>query len=89
MYDYYKQFGKGIYARRIRASILNQLQLVRKNPEMGKKVTALNSEKFTYRALIEENYKVVYRIGELDDEKIIFVTDVFDTRQDPDKFGYE
>ena len=34
-----------------------------------------------HRYLVEEHYKIIYRV--IDD--VVYITDIFDTRQDPDK----
>ncbi len=55
--------------------------LLKEFPKMGQIEENLESLGLGHRYLIEGNYKIIYRIQ----GKIISITDIFDTRQDPEK----
>lgn len=44
----------------------------------------LKSKKGDYRRLVHYHYKILYRV----EEEVIYVTDVFDSRQDPRKMKW-
>ena len=48
---------------------------------MGQREEYLEHLGQSHRRIIEGNYKIIYRI----DGDMIYVTDIFDTRQDPGK----
>lgn len=50
-------------------------------PEMGPIEDNLKHLNLQHRYLVQGNYKIIYRIK----GKVIYVTDIFDTRQDPKK----
>ena len=65
----------------IRDQILNSTDILIKHPKLGKKEEYLEHLKFGHRRIIEGHYKVIYRV----EKKIIYITDIFDTRQEPNK----
>lgn len=68
-------------ARKVRDTLLEKADLLIKNPELGQKEEYLDHLGLSHRRIVESHYKIIYRIiGEA-----IYVTDIFDTRQDPDK----
>lgn len=65
----------------IRDEILAKADQLLVNPRLGQKEEYLEQLGQNHRRLIESYYKIIYRVeGEL-----IYVTDIFDSRQDPDK----
>ena len=50
-------------------------------PKIGREVEELKSLSLKHRQLVVSNYKIIYRI----DNNIIYVTDIFDCRQHPNK----
>ncbi|MFT4681801.1 MAG: toxin ParE1/3/4 [Granulosicoccus sp.] len=52
-------------------------------PEMGQIEPVLESLNLGHRRIIEGHFKIVYRINA--SEETIYVTDIFDSRQDPKK----
>jgi len=48
---------------------------------MGKLEESLVDQKYEYRSLLASGCKIVYRIEDAE----IFVVEIFDTRQDPEK----
>jgi ParE-like toxin of type II ParDE toxin-antitoxin system len=65
----------------IRDQILNSTDILIKHSKLGKKEEYLEHLNLGHRRIIEGHYKIIYRI----DKKIIYITDVFDTRQEPNK----
>jgi plasmid stabilization system protein ParE len=65
----------------IRDKILAKTGKLLTNPRMGQKEEYLEHLGQSHRRVIESHYKIIYRIeGEL-----IYITDIFDSRQDPAK----
>jgi mRNA-degrading endonuclease RelE of RelBE toxin-antitoxin system len=52
-----------------------------KNPFIGQQEEYLAHLNKGHRRLIEGNYKIIYRVQ----DDVIYVTDIFDSRQDPAK----
>ncbi len=50
-------------------------------PKAGQVETLMDSRPFEYRRLVVGNFKIIYRI----DGEMIYVTDIFDARQDPQR----
>lgn len=65
----------------IRDQILDSTDILLKYPKLGKKEEYLEHLKLGHRRIIEGHYKIIYRT----DKKIIYITDIFDTRQEPKK----
>ena len=65
----------------IRNRILDQADTLLFQPLKGQKEPFLEHLGLGHRRLVESHYKIIYRVvGEY-----IYVTDIFDSRQDPDK----
>ena len=65
----------------IRNRILDRADTLLLQPNQGPKEPYLEHLNLDYRRIIESHYKIIYRVvGET-----IYITDVFDSRQDPDK----
>jgi hypothetical protein len=54
-----------------------------KNPSIGQREEYLEHMGQLHRRIIEGNYKIIYR----QEGEVIYVTDIFDSRQDPAKMG--
>lgn len=81
IYKYYKVVASKQVADDIKNGIIQKSKSLREFPEMGSIDEHLSYLKSGHRKLIEGNYKIVYRIT----DSVIFITDIFDTRQDPEK----
>jgi toxin ParE1/3/4 len=79
--EYYRLLGYGKYGRKIRAAILTKALLLKAHPQLGVVEEALTSLGLGHRFLVEGNYKIIYRV----EGQHVLITDVFDTRQDPEK----
>ncbi|RLC25108.1 MAG: hypothetical protein DRH21_04460 [Deltaproteobacteria bacterium] len=67
----------------IRDKILDKAELLIKNPFLGQKEELLAPLGLQHRRLIVDHCKIIYRI----ENGIIFITDIFDSRQDPKKMN--
>ncbi len=81
IYDYYKEFASIQVAKNIKNSILSTTSQLSTHPLSGTREELLKNFNEDYRYIIRGNYKVIYKIKDKD----IYITDVFDTRQNPDK----
>lgn len=52
-----------------------------KNPHLGQREARLEHLQKDHRRLIEGNFKIIYFI----EQETVFITDIFDTRQNPKK----
>jgi plasmid stabilization system protein ParE len=81
IYHYYKLIINPVVAR----NIINEIKVCIKNltlyPEIGQIEPQLEKLKLCYRRIICGNYKIIYRIQ----EDIIYITDIFDARRNPDE----
>ncbi len=82
IYHYFRRKGNGKKGREIRKSVLEKAKLLRDNPFLGQVEEELASMGLGHRYLVvKPNYKIIYLVA----EPTIFITDIFDTRQDPTK----
>ncbi len=82
LYSFYKGLGKGMYARKIRLTILNRTKLLSTNPRIGQREENLKHLEAEHRYLfVKPVYKIIYKI----EGQSIFITDIFDTRGNPNK----
>jgi len=65
----------------IQERVFEKVNMLSINPYLGQVDVYILDKK--HRRLIEGNYKIVYRI----ENDVIYITDVFDARQDPDKMN--
>jgi plasmid stabilization system protein ParE len=72
---YYKRNGNKIYSKKLYLELIQILNLLKKNPYLGKET---NAEKT--RVFIKNYFKIFYRIEP--DEIIVFM--IWDCRQNPD-----
>lgn len=84
IFDYYEQQSKSYdVALNIITKILLAPDILIHHPKIGQKESSLANRNIEYHYIVESNYKIIYSID--DENKLIKVTDVFDTRQNPDK----
>jgi toxin ParE1/3/4 len=65
----------------IRDKILDTVDTLLLQPRKGQKEPLLEHFGLEHRRLVEGNYKIIYRIV----NEYIYITDIFDSRQDPVK----
>ncbi|HFA47973.1 MAG TPA: type II toxin-antitoxin system RelE/ParE family toxin [Bacteroidetes bacterium] len=64
-----------------RAAIIKKSKLLKDNPYIGQMEEQLEHLNQDHRYLVEGEHKIIYRI----ENQNVIITDVFDTRQDPEK----
>ena len=67
--------------KEIRNRILDKADTLLLQPLKGQKEPFLEHLGLGHRRLVESHYKIIYRVA----GEYIYVTDIFDARQDPDK----
>ena len=80
IYDYYKFKASKRVANRIVKDIRKSVQILKSHQAVGQVEEYLEALNLDHRYIIEGNFKVIYRI----ENNQIYITDVFDTRQNPD-----
>jgi plasmid stabilization system protein ParE len=61
--------------------IFSEIEKLEKQPYLGQVEPLLQKSELQHRRLIIKHHKIIYRI----EAKIIYITDIFDSRQDPYK----
>ena len=64
-----------------RDQILNKADTLLLHPFSGQKELFLEQLGLGHRRLVEDHFKIIYRV----EGEFIYITDIFDSRQDPDK----
>ena len=85
IFDYYKENASLRVAKNIVENIVKEPHSIIKTPYIGQIEQHLPERKEIYRYLIYKSYKIIYSID--DNEKLIKIADVFDTRQNPVKIS--
>ena len=81
IYDYYKGNVSVLIANNIKDSILLSTNQLKIQPLSGTVETLLQHLNEGHRFIIRGNYKIIYKIL----SESIYITDIFDTRQNPTK----
>jgi toxin ParE1/3/4 len=81
IFDYYKYKASLQIASQIKKACFDRVEILYQNPEAGPVDELLKKINENHRYLVEGNYKIIYKIV----SETIFITGVFDTRQDPQK----
>jgi plasmid stabilization system protein ParE len=85
IFEYYK-FNAGIkVAQKLVNGIIDESLKLSKNPFIGQKEDLLIDRIQEYRYLFFKNYKIIYWVDEIN--KMVLVSHVFDTRQNPIKIN--
>jgi toxin ParE1/3/4 len=81
IYIYHKKVASVKVAKSIKNKIIEITKSLASFKQIGQEEELLKSKKEEYRYLVEGNYKIIYKPA----TDIIYIMDVFDTRQNPDK----
>jgi len=81
IFKYYKENVNELIANNIKDEILSVTKQLEHFHLSGKKEDLLKELMLDHRFIVKGNYKVIYRI----EKDIVYITDVFDTRQNPNK----
>ncbi|OQX80450.1 MAG: hypothetical protein B6D61_02015 [Bacteroidetes bacterium 4484_249] len=79
IYEYYRDNVSAKVARNIIKSLEKRIDILHSFPYSGQIEETLKVLNENHRYLVEGNYKIIYKV----DQNIIYITDVFDTRRDP------
>lgn len=81
IFVYYKENVNQKVADKIKTEIFKATKQLKTQPFSGAIDELLQMLNEEHRYLIVKNYKIIYKIS----DKKIYITDVFDTRQNPEK----
>jgi toxin ParE1/3/4 len=81
IYLYYRMVAFDKVADKIRKSIFDGTKPLIKQPLIGAVEENLIDLGQAHRYIVVDNYKIIYRVIQLD----IYITDIFDCRQNPKK----
>ena len=81
LYNYYKKQVSKKVADRIKLELLETILKLESHPYIGQIEKQLISLNLDHRYLVNGHYKIIYRI----EKDKIYITDFFDSRQDPSK----
>ncbi len=82
IYEYYSLKSETV-ADKIVDAILSRVHQLRKFPLSGQEEELLKKVNKGHRYIAEGNYKIMYRIS----GSLVYITDVFDTKQNPQKIA--
>lgn len=81
IYNHYSFVASDLIALQIIERILDDTERLKDFPKSGQREFLLADMKKEYRYIVSGNFKVIYYCT----TDFVYVTDVFDTRQSPDK----
>ncbi len=81
IFQYYNNVANRKIAYKITEHIIEAIQTLHHNPTIGQEEEYLKVLKKHHRRLIVGHYKIIYR----KEKQILYITDIFDSRQDPSK----
>ena len=84
IWDYYAEEAGERVADKITKKIVDDIDWLLLHPRGGQVEPLLDHLGLDHRRKVSGNYKIIFRI--IDD--LIFVSDPFDTRQDPEKMAW-
>lgn len=83
IYDYYALYVSVHVAKKIKSEIISSIKTLKKREVDWQKDEFLVELNKNHKRLICGHYKIIYYQDPI--ENLVYVTDVFDSRQDPDK----
>lgn len=84
IWDYYAEKASVEVANRITSKLVDDIEWLVDHPRGGQYEPLLKHLGLNHRRLVSGHYKIIFRIiGHL-----IFVSDIFDSRQDPEKMAW-
>ena len=85
VFEYYLSIAGVDVAQKVVDGIVGASLILNINPLGNQKELLLNHKSEGFRSAIYKNYKIIYWIDDMN--KIIFISNVFDTRQSPTKIN--
>lgn len=83
IYDYYSFHAPVKVAKKLKSEIISSIKTLKQKEVEWQEVEFLIGFNKKHKRLICGNYKTIYYYNSI--ENIVYVTDVFDSRQDPNK----
>ena len=83
IYEYYQQVAGSRIAAKLLKGIIEEPNKLLKKPFIGQEEELLRERANNYRYLVFKSYKIIYSVD--DENGLIKIVDVFDTRQNPTK----
>ncbi len=84
IWDYYAEEASVAVAAKITSKIIDDIEWLAEHPRGGQYEPLLDHLGLRHRRLVSGHYKIIYRTN----DDLIFVSDIFDSRQDPEKMGW-
>ena len=81
IYGYLAKYTSIENAKNVKNGVLEQISTLLKYAKLGQIEEDLYELDKNHRRLVYKHYKIVYRI----EKDTIYITDIFDSRQDPEK----
>lgn len=81
IYNYYSEVSTDEIASKIIARILDDIEMLENYPLAGANEQQLAELGREHKNIVSGNYKIIFRIH----KTTVYVTDIFDCRQDPKK----
>ena len=83
IYDYYKWYASIRIAKKIKSEIIIAIKSLKREEVAWQEDEFLNYLNKKHKRLVCGNYKIIYYVNST--ENVLYVTDIFDSRQDPIK----
>ena len=84
IWDYYAEEASERVANKITKKILDDIEWLKDHLRGGQYEPLLDHLGLGHRRKVSGNYKIIYRII----DNLIFVSDIFDSRQDPEEMAW-
>jgi toxin ParE1/3/4 len=81
IYEYYKVQASVAVAKKIKSKIFESTKNLSEQPLIGQIEENLKELNQNHRYIVEGNYKIIYLVV----KNTVYITDVFDCRQNPEK----
>lgn len=85
VFEYYQQIAGTNVAQKLVDGIVEASLLLQRNPLGNQKEILLEHKSEEFRSAIYKNYKIIYWIDDIN--KIVFISNLFDSRQSPTKIN--
>lgn len=83
IHKYYKRNASKNVADKLANKIFDTIDLLEHAPQAGTIEPRLKQLRLHHRYIVAGNYKIIFRTS----DNVLYVTDVFDTRQNPKKIS--
>lgn len=83
IFDYYQKEAGPLIAKKLLKEIINDAKKLLQSPLIGQEEELPKYRGVKYRYLVVKNYKLIYSVDQ--ENGLIKIADVFDTRQNPSK----